>query len=159
MRFEPASKIVCRSDISIAVAQFKKINVPHARLPALLRSFGETPYALHVSVWRATRSPKGVGWRRGRDSNPRYGCPYAAFRVRCIQPLCHLSAESRPSERRGAVLAARRRWHKAKARGQFYGRASRGRRRGARWQSRPNPTKARTHSRGASSRSRCPSRG
>jgi hypothetical protein len=30
-------------------------------------------------------------WRRGRDSNPRYGCPYAAFRVRCIQPLCHLS--------------------------------------------------------------------
>ena len=31
------------------------------------------------------------GWRRGRDSNPRYGCPYAAFRVRCIQPLCHLS--------------------------------------------------------------------
>ncbi len=31
-------------------------------------------------------------WRRGRDSNPRYGYPYAAFRVRCIQPLCHLSA-------------------------------------------------------------------
>ncbi len=30
-------------------------------------------------------------WRRGGDSNPRYGCPYAAFRVRCIQPLCHLS--------------------------------------------------------------------
>src|SRR2546426_11197008 len=30
-------------------------------------------------------------WRRGRDSNPRYGYPYAAFRVRCIQPLCHLS--------------------------------------------------------------------
>jgi hypothetical protein len=32
-----------------------------------------------------------TSWRRGRDSNPRYGCPYAAFRVRCIQPLCHLS--------------------------------------------------------------------
>ncbi len=32
-----------------------------------------------------------LSWRRGRDSNPRYGCPYAAFRVRCIQPLCHLS--------------------------------------------------------------------
>ena len=27
----------------------------------------------------------------GGISNPRYGCPYAAFRVRCIQPLCHLS--------------------------------------------------------------------
>ena len=34
-------------------------------------------------------------WRRGRDSNPRYGCPYAAFRVRCIQPLCHLSIRGR----------------------------------------------------------------
>ncbi len=33
-------------------------------------------------------------WRRGRDLNPRYGCPYAAFRVRCIRPLCHLSGAS-----------------------------------------------------------------
>ncbi len=32
-------------------------------------------------------------WRRGRDSNPRYGCPYFAFRVRRIRPLCHLSAD------------------------------------------------------------------
>ncbi len=31
-------------------------------------------------------------WRTGRDLNPRYPCRYAAFRVRCIQPLCHLSA-------------------------------------------------------------------
>jgi hypothetical protein len=38
--------------------------------------------------------PPREGWRRGRDSNPRYGCPYAAFRVRCIQPLCHLSGAS-----------------------------------------------------------------
>jgi hypothetical protein len=45
-------------------------------------------------------------WRRGRDSNPRYGCPYAAFRVRCIQPLCHLSKPSqnrRISRRPGIV--------------------------------------------------------
>ena len=34
-------------------------------------------------------------WRRGRDSNPRYGCPYAAFRVRCDRPLCHLSVAVR----------------------------------------------------------------
>ena len=34
---------------------------------------------------------QGLKWRRGRDSNPRYGCPYAAFRVRCFQPLSHLS--------------------------------------------------------------------
>ena len=32
-------------------------------------------------------------WRRGRDSNPRYSCPYFAFRVRRIRPLCHLSAD------------------------------------------------------------------
>ena len=35
--------------------------------------------------------PKIVRWRRGRDSNPRYPCEYAAFRVRCFQPLSHLS--------------------------------------------------------------------
>ena len=34
---------------------------------------------------------------KDRRKNPRYGCPYAAFRVRCIQPLCHLSARSRPA--------------------------------------------------------------
>jgi site-specific DNA recombinase len=31
-------------------------------------------------------------WRRRRDSNPRYGCPYASFRDWCLQPLGHLSA-------------------------------------------------------------------
>jgi hypothetical protein len=35
--------------------------------------------------------PKIIRWRRGRDSNPRYPCEYAAFRVRCFQPLSHLS--------------------------------------------------------------------
>jgi site-specific DNA recombinase len=34
-------------------------------------------------------------WRRGRDSNPGYPHGHAAFRVRCIRPLCHLSAEGR----------------------------------------------------------------
>ncbi len=29
--------------------------------------------------------------RRGRDSNPRYSCPYTAFRVRPDRPLRHLS--------------------------------------------------------------------
>src|SRR6266481_3041072 len=31
-------------------------------------------------------------WRRGWDSNPRYGSPYARFRGECFQPLSHLSA-------------------------------------------------------------------
>src|SRR5690348_7807796 len=30
-------------------------------------------------------------WRRGWDSNPRYGKPYAGFQVRCFRPLSHLS--------------------------------------------------------------------
>ena len=51
-------------------------------------------------------------WRRGRDSNPRYGCPYAAFRVRCDRPLCHLSVAASgansPSVGRYLSKAARR---------------------------------------------------
>jgi hypothetical protein len=31
-------------------------------------------------------------WRRVRDSNPRYGFPYAGFQDRCHQPLGQLSA-------------------------------------------------------------------
>src|SRR5215831_8945707 len=43
-------------------------------------------------VWRTVVKDHELGcWRRGRDSNPRYGYPYAAFRVRCFQPLSHLS--------------------------------------------------------------------
>ena len=38
-----------------------------------------------------------VDWRRGRDSNPRYPCEYAAFRVRCFQPLSHLSEAASPT--------------------------------------------------------------
>src|ERR1700681_3290629 len=53
-------------------------------------------------------------WRRGRDSNPRYGYPYAAFRVRCIQPLCHLSVELSSARARAAFLANGRRQHKTK---------------------------------------------
>ena len=30
-------------------------------------------------------------WRRGGDSNPRYGFPYARFRGEFFQPLRHLS--------------------------------------------------------------------
>jgi hypothetical protein len=46
----------------------------------------ENATILYGGIWPGTAL-----WRRGGDSNPRYGCPYAAFRVRCIQPLCHLS--------------------------------------------------------------------
>jgi hypothetical protein len=47
-------------------------------------------HAIRAGPDSSTRGKQG-GWRRGRDLNPRYGCPYAAFRVRCDRPLCHLS--------------------------------------------------------------------
>src|SRR3569833_4538975 len=40
-----------------------------------------------------------INWRRGRDSNPRYPCEYAAFRVRCFQPLSHLSRSPKRPEK------------------------------------------------------------
>ena len=55
---------------------------------------------------------EGVGWRRGRDSNPRYPCEYAAFRVRCFQPLSHLSdglhgaSRGPPAERAAGTSAS-----------------------------------------------------
>src|SRR5215216_2367456 len=68
-------------------------------------------------------------WRRGRDSNPRYGYPYAAFRVRCFQPLSHLSvAPSRAFKTRlsrGTYLAKHLRLNKL-------GRVARGARRSSR---------------------------
>src|SRR5438445_7032767 len=55
-------------------------------------------------------------WRRGWDSNPRYGFPYARFRGEYFQPLSHLSAvgesrltdESAKRQRRaGSVCSAK----------------------------------------------------
>ena len=48
-------------------------------------------------------------WRRGRDSNPRYGCPYSAFRVRRDRPLCHLSVVARANSPVGRPLCIQRR--------------------------------------------------
>jgi hypothetical protein len=39
--------------------------------------------------------PTSRGWRRGWDSNPRYGYPHTAFRERHLQPLGHLSSSAR----------------------------------------------------------------
>ena len=51
---------------------------------------------------------QGLKWRRERDSNPRYPCEYAAFRVRCFQPLSHLSDGPGPvaGASEGRTLAA-----------------------------------------------------
>src|SRR5437764_3021307 len=48
-----------------------------------------------LSVQKARKNKslrtQALSQRRGRDSNPRYGCPYTGFRDRPIQPLWHLS--------------------------------------------------------------------
>ncbi len=54
----------------------------------------------------------GPKWRRGRDSNPRWACTHAAFRVRCIRPLCHLSGSRGRARRRGRHIAKQRRRNK-----------------------------------------------
>ena len=41
---------------------------------------------------------QGLKWRRGGDSNPRYPRGYAAFRVRCFQPLSHLSGSDEAAD-------------------------------------------------------------
>src|SRR5262249_61332920 len=61
---------------------------------------GDGRYSLSGAqfLWTAAgmgKRPSTLNWRRGRDSNPRYGYPYAAFRVRCFQPLSHLSVAAR----------------------------------------------------------------
>src|SRR5690606_9246062 len=47
-------------------------------------------------TWQVSGSPgqrcRFTSWRRGRDSNPRYGFPYAGLANLCLPPLGHLSA-------------------------------------------------------------------
>ncbi len=55
---------------------------------------------MSILIMRLLIIKKGVGgwvpnsplfWRRGRDSNPGWGCPHNGFRDRPVQPLRHLS--------------------------------------------------------------------
>src|ERR1700676_3664920 len=54
-------------------------------------------------LWNIRESP-----RRGRDSNPRYGCPYNGFRDRPDRPLRHLSAKVPVAGPRGTYISVRR---------------------------------------------------
>src|ERR1700749_1405776 len=68
----------------------------------------KTVCALRICLWApqtqaadehsAHRPPEFIAsviWRRGWDSNPRYGSPYTAFPVLPVQPLLHLSVRRR----------------------------------------------------------------
>src|SRR6202030_2861160 len=62
------------------------------RLSTMTISRSKPTFTWNLQRLAKVEGPRRRGhWRRGRDLNPRYGCPYAAFRVRCIRPLCHLS--------------------------------------------------------------------
>ena len=47
-----------------------------------------------ISESKISPEKQGTAWRRGRDSNPRYGYPYNGFRDRPVRPLRHLSEGS-----------------------------------------------------------------
>ncbi len=73
------------------------------------KSVSQQVIALYRAVTEDFRGESGTGecssrriWRTGWDSNPRYPCRYAAFRVRCLQPLDH------PSDAAASTTARRR---------------------------------------------------
>jgi hypothetical protein len=74
---------------------------------ALIKTKG-TP-RVHAKRMRAnSQKTRRKFWRRGWDSNPRYGFPYARFRGEYFQPLSHLSAAISHRSRRFAFPAMRR---------------------------------------------------
>ena len=90
--FDTATQIVRRSDIYVIVAELEKIDIPHGvGLPTLLRSFGRHPSPCQAPDGLPPEARQGEGWRRERDSNPRYGFPYTHFPGVRLQPLGHPS--------------------------------------------------------------------
>ena len=75
------------------------LRTPDFRLPAIRPTFIFRPLRINLSTpkikkvanecLQPSRPPGRL--RRERDSNPRYSCPYTAFRVRPDRPLRHLS--------------------------------------------------------------------
>src|SRR5207244_4311670 len=59
-----------------------------------------------ASMFARSLTRRLLGWRRERDSNPRYAYAYSGFRDRPIQPLSHLSAEE--NTRSAAAFPARK---------------------------------------------------
>src|SRR5262245_48409082 len=80
----------------------KAIMLDWRKVPELAEEFAKQKSQKHETRQILT------SWRRGRDSNPRYGYPYAAFRVRCFQPLSHLSVAARRKHPVGRRLCIQR---------------------------------------------------
>jgi hypothetical protein len=94
---KPATKIIRRADINVAIAELKKVNVPQAAAVALRsqRSFGRHPspcrswVACHPKPDRAKGG--GAGGIRTLD---RALQPYNGLANRRLQPLGHSSVEA-----------------------------------------------------------------
>ncbi len=85
-----------RRDHLRALAQRVEVSEGEVRIMGSKGSLLQTLAAIGGTGAQGNLVPISVpNWRRGRDSNPGYPRGHAAFRVRCIRPLCHLSGEPR----------------------------------------------------------------
>src|SRR5262249_27174223 len=95
----PAGCVACAQDEGGALTNYRlcrwplvsKSVVNVCQKPAAIGRSGMGKVMVKHRSQKKLPSKFNMIWRRGRDSNPRYGYPYAAFRVRCFQPLSHLS--------------------------------------------------------------------
>ena len=88
--FQQLEIVPLSSPALLAYLQGRGINIELAK-----RECSEARFTHNGKRYFAIAFPNGSGGyevqRRGRDSNPRYSCPYTAFRVRPDRPLRHLS--------------------------------------------------------------------
>ena len=93
------SAVGCKSDCSSLLQRKRPVNVILCSgSPFSAVRFVEQELR-KMAVFRGFLGKQGrefsalqTGWRRERDSNPRYGFPYSGFQDRLFQPLTHPSA-------------------------------------------------------------------
>src|SRR5262245_53097049 len=94
-----AGCVACAQDEAAALTNYRlarsllmtKAGITVGQKPAAIGRSGMGKVMVKHRSQKKLPSKFNMILRRGRDSNPRYGYPYAAFRVRCFQPLSHLS--------------------------------------------------------------------
>jgi hypothetical protein len=69
MSREPAAKIIRRTDVNVAVAALKKINVPQQQSPCAPAELRETPFALRSSGGPPPVARRAEGWRSRSPPN------------------------------------------------------------------------------------------